>query len=40
MPETYVINGQGEILLRHAGPVTERVIRETLRPALEAARGN
>jgi len=40
VPETYVINGQGEILLRHAGPVTERVIREILRPALEAARGN
>ena len=38
VPETYVIDGQGQILLRHAGPVTERVIKETLRPALEAAR--
>lgn len=37
VPETYLIDGDGTILLRHAGPVTQRVIRETLRPALEAA---
>lgn len=37
VPETYVLNGKGEILLRHAGPVTQRVIDETLRPALERA---
>ena len=38
VPETYVINGQGEIVLRFAGPVTERVLTETIRPALQAAR--
>ncbi|MFK7754905.1 MAG: DsbE family thiol:disulfide interchange protein [Sedimentitalea sp.] len=38
VPETYVIDGDGTIVLRHAGPVTQRVLRETLGPALEAAR--
>ena len=38
VPETYLINGDGQILLRHAGPITERVIEATIRPALEAAR--
>ncbi|MHA6262229.1 DsbE family thiol:disulfide interchange protein [Arenibacterium sp. CAU 1754] len=40
VPETYVIDGSGTILLRHAGPVTQRVIEETLRPAIEAAQSN
>jgi cytochrome c biogenesis protein CcmG/thiol:disulfide interchange protein DsbE len=38
VPETYLIDGEGRILLRHAGPITERVIEGTIRPALEAAR--
>lgn len=38
VPETYLIDGDGTILLRHAGPVTQRVMRETLQPAIEAAR--
>ncbi len=38
VPETYVVDGDGTILLRVAGPLTQRVITETLRPALEAAR--
>ncbi|WIY23602.1 DsbE family thiol:disulfide interchange protein [Parasedimentitalea psychrophila] len=38
VPETYVIDGEGTIILRHAGPLTERVIEKTLRPALERAR--
>lgn len=37
VPETYVIDGEGRILLRHAGPITQRVIDATLRPALEKA---
>ena len=37
VPETYVIAGDGTIMLRFAGPITQRVITETLRPALEAA---
>lgn len=40
VPETYLIDGSGTILLRHAGPITERVMRDTLRPALEAAQSN
>lgn len=40
VPETYVIDGEGKIILRFAGPITQRVIDGTLRPALEKARGN
>lgn len=39
VPETYVIDGKGTIILRHAGPLTERVIEKILRPALELAKG-
>ena len=35
VPETYVVDGDGTILLRHAGPVTQRVVDEKLRPLLE-----
>lgn len=38
VPETYVIDGQGQIVLRLAGPVTQRVLETRLRPALKAAR--
>ena len=38
VPETYVIDGDGTILLRFAGPVTQRVITETIRPLLDGAR--
>ena len=37
VPETYVIDGEGVILLRFAGPITERVLADTIRPALEDA---
>ncbi|NIZ61278.1 DsbE family thiol:disulfide interchange protein [Sedimentitalea sp. CY04] len=40
VPETYVIDGDGKIIMRHAGPLTERVIEKTLRPALERAAKN
>jgi cytochrome c biogenesis protein CcmG/thiol:disulfide interchange protein DsbE len=40
VPETYVIDGDGTIILRFAGPVTQRVMRETLRPALDRAAQN
>jgi cytochrome c biogenesis protein CcmG/thiol:disulfide interchange protein DsbE len=39
VPETYVIDGQGNIVLRHAGPITQRVIDATILPAIEKARG-
>jgi cytochrome c biogenesis protein CcmG/thiol:disulfide interchange protein DsbE len=38
VPETYVVDGNGTILLRHAGPITQRIIDSTLRPALDQAR--
>ncbi|WP_170437903.1 DsbE family thiol:disulfide interchange protein [Ruegeria arenilitoris] len=37
VPETYVIGGDGTIILRFAGPITQRVIESTIRPALEKA---
>lgn len=37
VPETYVIDGDGTIILRFAGPITQRVIASTIRPALEKA---
>ncbi len=37
VPETYVIDGDGTIILRFAGPITQRVIESTIRPALEKA---
>ncbi len=38
VPETYVIDGKGNVVLRFAGPVTSRVIEDRIRPAIEAAR--
>jgi cytochrome c biogenesis protein CcmG/thiol:disulfide interchange protein DsbE len=37
VPETYVIDGDGTVILRFAGPITESVLASTIRPALEAA---
>lgn len=36
VPETFLVDGQGRIVLRIAGPVTERVLDRDLRPALDA----
>ena len=36
VPETYLLDGEGRIRLRIAGPVTDRVLEQELRPALEA----
>ncbi len=38
VPETYIIDGQGNIVLRHAGPITQRVLDSTITPAIEKAR--
>lgn len=38
MPETFVINGKGEIAYKHIGPISERSLNEQLIPAIEAAR--
>lgn len=37
VPETYVIDGQGKIVLRFAGPITDRVMKAKILPAIAAA---
>ena len=40
MPETFVVNGKGEIVYKHVGPISARLDRRTsLLPAIEKARG-
>jgi cytochrome c biogenesis protein CcmG/thiol:disulfide interchange protein DsbE len=38
VPETYIIDAQGNIVMRFAGPITERVMENTILPAIEAAK--
>lgn len=38
VPETFLVDGDGTIIMRVAGPVTQRAIEERLRPAMDAAR--
>ena len=37
VPETYVIDGKGVVVLRWAGPITEDVLAKTIRPAMAKA---
>ncbi|RMF16143.1 MAG: DsbE family thiol:disulfide interchange protein [Alphaproteobacteria bacterium] len=37
VPETFVINGRGRIVLHHPGPLTEAAIADEIRPALARA---
>lgn len=37
VPETFVIDGEGKVVLRFAGPVTPRVLESTIRPAIAEA---
>jgi cytochrome c biogenesis protein CcmG/thiol:disulfide interchange protein DsbE len=37
VPETFVIDGDGNVLLRFAGPVTDVILRKRIRPALAKA---
>jgi len=37
VPETFVIDGTGKILLRFPGPITQRVMRDTILPAIKGA---
>ncbi len=34
VPETYLLDGDGSVILRLAGPLTNRELTERLRPAL------
>ncbi len=38
VPETFVLDADGRIVLRFPGPVTEEVLEARIRPAIEAAR--
>lgn len=38
VPETYLIDGAGKVLLRHAGPITRQEFERVIKPAIEAAR--
>ncbi len=40
VPETFVLAGDGTVLLRFAGPLTQRVLEEKIHPALETARNS
>ncbi|MFQ5438979.1 MAG: DsbE family thiol:disulfide interchange protein [Paracoccaceae bacterium] len=40
VPETFVIDGRGKIVLRFPGPITERVLKDTILPAIEKAKTN
>ena len=37
VPETYIIDSDGKVLLRFAGPITASIQESTIRPAIEAA---
>ena len=38
VPETFVVDGNGKVLLRYPGPLTAETVAKRLRPAIEAAR--
>jgi len=38
IPETFIINGQGRIVFKHVGPLTQFDVDEKLLPAIEAAK--
>jgi cytochrome c biogenesis protein CcmG/thiol:disulfide interchange protein DsbE len=37
MPETFVVNGRGEIVFKHTGPISAESLEKTLIPAIQAA---
>lgn len=39
VPETYVIDGEGRIITRFAGPITQRTLDSVIRPALAGEAG-
>lgn len=40
VPETFVVNAKGVITYKFTGPMSEKSIRESVLPAIKAARGN
>ena len=39
LPETFVVDGEGRIVLRYAGPITDEIVERRIRPALAEAAG-
>ncbi|MEQ1716666.1 MAG: DsbE family thiol:disulfide interchange protein [Hyphomicrobium sp.] len=39
MPETFIVNGRGEIVYKHIGPISEESIQSKILPAIAAAKG-
>lgn len=37
LPETFVLDADGQIVFRFAGPITKRILEEKIRPVMEAA---
>ena len=37
VPETFVVDGNGVVVLRFAGPITAGILKSRIRPAIEAA---
>ena len=37
VPETFVVSGDGKVVLRFAGPITESILENRIRPAIAAA---
>ncbi len=40
LPETFVVDGQGNIVMRYAGPITDEIVDSRFRPAMAQAAGN
>lgn len=40
VPESFVVNADGVITYKHTGPISERSLRESVLPALEAAKSH
>ncbi len=38
VPETFIVDGQGRIRLKHIGPITERAMEEQIRPLIKQLR--
>jgi len=39
MPETFVVNGRGQIVYKHVGPMSEQSLAQKVLPAIVAAAG-
>ena len=40
LPETFVVDGEGNIVMRYAGPITTEIVDARFRPAMAQAAGN